>query len=257
MNKAKNWIYVILVLWTIIWTIIVGVIVWWTKNKIFYFLLFISFICLFDILIWYFVQEFPTKLDRFTSFSFLLVLNIPAYFLAKHIRAENMLKEQKIYNDKYQVLLEDTNNETLTEKELQTFDKKVEKQINSTENIDWQLEYVESPIFDFNQEIINQYCIFLAQKILKENENLTETYLINQLIREEIGENSLNIENIHNFCSDINHWYPTNKLNDDIIIKDFRGYCINLLETSGFEEIYITYKQNRVAILLEAHKLLS
>lgn len=251
MKNAKYLTFIPLGFWIILWIALIGTVVYFTNLKFLYVLMFIPLFSLFNLIWWVLVMNEKRALDRLTSFSFLIVLNFPAYWLAKKSR-EYAIKEEirKTGNAKNLIHPELDSEYDL----LPNWEKEIikNKEPNKLQKMS---EYLIDPKFELQRLILNSYNQFLLYQVWTNNPGITQTYDLNQLIKKNVCNQTTNQKFIQDFTKNYEQWlivdwkeYPD--------LKDNQNYIEAVLTETSPEEILVSYKQNRVDNTIEVKRIL-
>ncbi|WP_031542045.1 hypothetical protein [Mesoplasma photuris] len=218
---------------------------------------YISLIAIYPIILltwWVMSMNTNKKMDALSKVGNLIILNIPAYFLIK--------KATSVANEKYRAELAESNKYKLeAEKE---FDQSVfipewEKERIAIKQAKKKAKPVNKVTYEskidietvVSRKIIRNFIKFVMYEVFVENEGITNTFKITELIKEKISDQKTRKKLISEYNANLNKWNKFDKKEANIKID-----VVNLLSSISPEELMIAHKQDRVDITIEVQILL-
>ncbi|WP_026389150.1 hypothetical protein [[Acholeplasma] multilocale] len=263
--KISKWLAVFsLVIWTLILILITGLIVYFvgpsqssngksTSNSLVIGLMAVPIIfSMFVIVWWCIIMNKVSNLDMFTKIITLVLLNVPAYlFMESAVKYNKVLIEEETKDkSKYiqQVEEQITEDVFIPEWEKELIAKKAAKKNNKikvvAEKTPEALKLEQQISID--RKIVRNFVKFVMYKVFVENEGITNTFKITELIKEKVYDKDIREKLIEEYSQTFSEWM---NVEDDEEINAESVY--DLLIDFNTEEIMVAHKQDRVDITIE------
>lgn len=269
MNKMKYYALIPLFLWIFLWSFTSYGLAVLTGLNVMWVLTILSFICIGDLVWWCLTMNRTKEMDLFTKIIYLIVLNLPAYFMIKKAIQINwqLDKQNDLEAEKYKlteaenidfdnVVIPDWEKKIIAEKQNKKANNNIDKK-NETKKLDKQNDTkLLDPKLLLQRKIIRNYTKFVLFTTLKANPHLTATFDITRLVHEQFNNQVINLKLIDQYIKDLTKWnhFKTEELN---LYTNIFEIANQVLKSIYPGELEVAYKQDRVDITIEVQILLN